>query len=143
MSSKRCRIRFRSGDLISAVDEVNCDDEVSVANKTKPDNQNLGVAVFVRLIGITPQNAFAPTGFSLVCTGAYHNVLGSFNEVDIKELCTLAHLPIHHERVAAGHDIHTHLSGGRRTIRHNKVECLSILRQTSAQFLTCEANPML
>jgi hypothetical protein len=35
------------------------------------------------------------------------------------------------------------LSGGRRTIRHNKVKYLSIPRQTSAQFLTCEANPML
>jgi hypothetical protein len=55
MSSKRCRIRFRSGDLISAVDEVTCDDEASVANKTKPDNQSLGVAVFVRLTGNTPQ----------------------------------------------------------------------------------------
>src|ERR1700736_5923728 len=51
MSSKRCRIRFRSGDLISAVDEVSCDHEASVANKTKPDNQSLGVAVFVRLTG--------------------------------------------------------------------------------------------
>jgi hypothetical protein len=55
MSSKRCRIRFRSGDLISAVDEVTCDDETSVANKTKPDNQSLGVAVFVGLTGNTPQ----------------------------------------------------------------------------------------
>ncbi len=55
MSSKRCRIRFRSGDLISAVDEVTCDDEASVANKTKPDNQSLGVAVFVRLTENTPQ----------------------------------------------------------------------------------------
>src|ERR1700719_1230255 len=107
MSSKRCRIRFRSGDLISAVDEVTCDDEASVANKTNPGNQSVGVAVFVRLIGITPQNAFAPTGFSLVCTGAHHNVLGSFNEVDIRGLCTLAHLPIHYDRVAAGHDVHT------------------------------------
>src|SRR6202165_6257097 len=52
MSSKRCRIRFRSGDLISAVDEVTCDDEASVANKTKPDNQSLGVTVFT---GNTPQ----------------------------------------------------------------------------------------
>jgi len=55
MSSKRCRIRFRSGDLISAVDEVTCDDEASVADKTKPENQNLGVTVFVRLTGTTLQ----------------------------------------------------------------------------------------
>src|SRR6266478_5019462 len=55
MSSRRCRIRFRSGDLISAVGEVTCDDEASVANKMKPDNQSLGVAVFVRLTGNTPQ----------------------------------------------------------------------------------------
>ena len=55
MSSKPCTIRFRSGDLISAVDEVICDDEASVANKTKPDNQSLGVTVFVRLTGNTPQ----------------------------------------------------------------------------------------
>ena len=48
MSSKRCRIRFRSGGMISAVDEGTCDDEASVANKTKPDNQRLDVAVFVR-----------------------------------------------------------------------------------------------
>jgi len=34
---------------MSAVDEVTCDDEASVANKTKPDNQKLGVSVFVRL----------------------------------------------------------------------------------------------
>src|ERR1700730_6119865 len=56
MSSKRCRIRFRSGDLISAVDEVTCDDEASVENKTKPDNQSLGVTVFVSLTGTTLQN---------------------------------------------------------------------------------------
>jgi hypothetical protein len=37
------------------VDEVTCDDEASVANKTKPDNQNLAVPVFVRLTGNTPQ----------------------------------------------------------------------------------------
>jgi hypothetical protein len=37
------------------VDEVTRDDEASVANKTKPDNQSLGVAVFVRLTGNTPQ----------------------------------------------------------------------------------------
>src|SRR6202035_5705175 len=55
MSSKRCRIRFRSGGVISAVDEVTCDVEASVANKTKPDNQSLGVTVFVRLTGNTPQ----------------------------------------------------------------------------------------
>jgi hypothetical protein len=35
------------------VDEVTCDDEASVANKTKPDNQS--VTVFVRLTGNTPQ----------------------------------------------------------------------------------------
>jgi hypothetical protein len=34
MSSKRCRIRFRSGDLISL--GVTCDDEASVAKKTRP-----------------------------------------------------------------------------------------------------------
>src|ERR1700730_11603202 len=50
MSSKRCRIRFRSGD-----DEVTCDAEASVANKTKPDNQSFDVTVFVRLTGNTPQ----------------------------------------------------------------------------------------
>jgi hypothetical protein len=37
------------------VDEVTCDDEGSVANKTKPGNQSLAVAVFVRLTGNTPQ----------------------------------------------------------------------------------------
>ncbi len=37
------------------MDEVTCDDEASVANKTKPDNQSLGVAVFVRLTRNTPQ----------------------------------------------------------------------------------------
>jgi hypothetical protein len=41
--------------LISALDEVTCDDEVSVANKMKPDNQSLGVAVFVRLTANTPR----------------------------------------------------------------------------------------
>jgi hypothetical protein len=55
MSSKRCRIRFRSGDLISAVGEVTCDDEGSVANKTKLGNQSLGVAVVVSLTGTTLQ----------------------------------------------------------------------------------------
>jgi hypothetical protein len=55
MSSKRWRIRFRSGDLISAVDEVTCDDEASAANKTKPDNQGRGVTVFVRFTDFTPQ----------------------------------------------------------------------------------------
>src|ERR1700675_2279486 len=55
MSSKRCRTRSRSGDLISAVDDVTRDDEASVANKTKPDNQSLGVAVFLRLTGNTSQ----------------------------------------------------------------------------------------
>ena len=59
MSSKRCRIRFRSGDLISAVDDVTCDDEASVANKTKPGNESVGVAVFVRLTGNTPQKSAA------------------------------------------------------------------------------------
>ena len=38
------------------VDGVTCDDEASVANKTKPDKQGLGVAVFERLTG-TPQKA--------------------------------------------------------------------------------------
>src|SRR5579863_387047 len=77
MSSKPCRIRFRSGELISAMVEVTCDDEAScickerygvpgftvrgqirsVANKTKRDNQGLGVAVFVRLTGNTPQKS--------------------------------------------------------------------------------------
>jgi hypothetical protein len=33
------------------VDDVACDDEPSVANKTKPGNQSLGAAVFVRLTG--------------------------------------------------------------------------------------------
>jgi len=55
MSSKRCRIRFRSGDSISAVDEVACDDEARVASKAKADNQSLGVTVFVGLTGNTPQ----------------------------------------------------------------------------------------
>ena len=45
----RCRIRLRSGDLISAVDGVTCDNEASVAKKTKPGNQSLGVAVLVCL----------------------------------------------------------------------------------------------
>jgi hypothetical protein len=49
MSSKRCRIRFRSGDLISAVDGVTCDDEASAAKKTRPDNQGLDVTVWARL----------------------------------------------------------------------------------------------
>src|SRR6202158_5482594 len=35
MSSKRCRITFRSGDLISLVDEATFDDEASVAKKTR------------------------------------------------------------------------------------------------------------
>jgi hypothetical protein len=64
MSSKRCRIRFRSGDLISAVDEVTCDDEASVANRTKPDNQGLGVAVFVSLTGTTLQKGADNIAFS-------------------------------------------------------------------------------
>jgi hypothetical protein len=64
MSSKRCRIRFRSGDLLSAVDEVTCDDEASVANKTKPDNQSRGVAVFVRLTGNTPQKGAGKIAFA-------------------------------------------------------------------------------
>jgi hypothetical protein len=33
------------------------DDEASVASKTKPDNQRLGVTVFVRLTGNTPQKS--------------------------------------------------------------------------------------
>jgi hypothetical protein len=41
--------------MSAAVDEVTCDDEASVASKTKPDNQSLGVTVFVRLTGNTPQ----------------------------------------------------------------------------------------
>src|ERR1700757_2786094 len=47
MSCMRCRIRFRSG--ISSVDEVTCDDEARVANRTKPESQRIGVAVLVRL----------------------------------------------------------------------------------------------
>jgi hypothetical protein len=31
------------------VDGVTCDDEASVAKKTKPDNQSLGIAVLPRL----------------------------------------------------------------------------------------------
>ena len=31
------------------MDEGTCDDEASVANKTRPDNQSLGAAVLVRL----------------------------------------------------------------------------------------------
>src|SRR6478609_11395407 len=40
-------MKFRSGGLISAVDEFTCDDEARVAQKTRPDNQRLGVAVLV------------------------------------------------------------------------------------------------
>ena len=47
----RCRIRVRSGDLISAVDGVTCDDEASVAKKTRPGNQSLGVTVLMCLKG--------------------------------------------------------------------------------------------
>lgn len=43
----RCRIGFRSGT--SAVDEVTCDDEASVAKKTRPGRQSSGVTVLVRL----------------------------------------------------------------------------------------------
>src|SRR5579864_595885 len=39
MSSKRCKIRVRSGDLISAVDGATCDDEASVARKTRHGNR--------------------------------------------------------------------------------------------------------
>jgi len=35
MSSKRCRITSRSGDLISPVDGVTCEDEASVAKETR------------------------------------------------------------------------------------------------------------
>src|SRR6476660_1886197 len=45
----RCRIRSRSGGLISVVDGVTCDDAASAAKKTKPDNQSLGIAVFTAL----------------------------------------------------------------------------------------------
>jgi hypothetical protein len=55
MSSKRWRIRFRSGESISAVDEASGGDEASVTNKTKPDNQSLGVTVFLRVTGTTLQ----------------------------------------------------------------------------------------
>jgi hypothetical protein len=41
--------------MISAVDEDTCDDEARVANKTKPDNQSLDVAVVVRLTRNTPE----------------------------------------------------------------------------------------
>src|ERR1700687_520226 len=51
MSSRRCRIRFRLGEAISAADEVTGDDEPSAANRTKPGNHSLGVAVFVSLTG--------------------------------------------------------------------------------------------
>ena len=37
------------------MEEVTCDVEASVADKTKPDNQNLGVTVFVPLTGTTLQ----------------------------------------------------------------------------------------
>jgi hypothetical protein len=55
MSSKRCRIRFRSGDLISTVDEVTRDGEASVANKTKPGNQGPWRNCFRASHGNTPQ----------------------------------------------------------------------------------------
>jgi hypothetical protein len=42
-------MRSRSGGLISVVDGVTCDDAASVAKKTKPDNQSLGIAVLQRL----------------------------------------------------------------------------------------------
>src|ERR1700675_2973717 len=64
MSSKRWRIRFRSGELISSVDEVACAGEASVANKTKPDNQSLGVVVFVHLTGNTPQKGANDIAFT-------------------------------------------------------------------------------
>jgi len=38
-----CNIRSRSGDLISAGAEGTFDDEASVASKTIPGNQSLGV----------------------------------------------------------------------------------------------------
>ena len=34
---------------ISAVDEVTCDDEASVAKRTRPDSQSMGVVVLARL----------------------------------------------------------------------------------------------
>ena len=49
MSSKRCRIEVRSGDLLSAVDGVSCDDEASVAKKTRTGDQNLSAVVLVCL----------------------------------------------------------------------------------------------
>jgi hypothetical protein len=56
VSSKGCKIRFRSGDLISPVDEVTtCDDEVSAAMRAKTGNQSLGVATLVRLKGNTAE----------------------------------------------------------------------------------------
>jgi hypothetical protein len=45
--SKRCRIRFRSGGFISVEGEGACDDEASVARKTRTGNRSLGVAVLV------------------------------------------------------------------------------------------------
>ena len=44
---KRCSIRFRSGDLSSAVDEAICADEATAARKTRTGNQSLGVLIFV------------------------------------------------------------------------------------------------
>jgi hypothetical protein len=39
----RCRIRFRLGDLIAALDEGICDADASATRKTKTGNQTLGV----------------------------------------------------------------------------------------------------
>jgi hypothetical protein len=83
MSSKRCRIRFRSGDLISAVDEVTCDDEASVANKTKPGNQSVGVAVFVRLTRNTPQKGANNIAFAR--RTAIHLTGIMISPVDVKD----------------------------------------------------------
>ena len=45
------------------MDEVTCDDEESVANKTKSDNQS-GGTVFVRLTGNTPQKGANSIAFA-------------------------------------------------------------------------------